>query len=517
MIKLAVWHLLALSVLLFASLAAAAGRKQPSLIFIVPDGYGVATSTLSREFDRVRSGKTDDRWHSLAVDEHIVGAIRSKSASSLVTDSAAAGTAFATGQSTKNGMISFNADLKALPTVLEGAKARKYNTGLVSTARVTHATPAAYSSHAFDRDEEASIAVQQLGGYILGRQVDLLWGGGRGFFLPGSDKDSSRDDDRDLISEAWGNGYQVLLNRSDFDSYASSASDGDRKRWKSKNKAHLPSLGLFTRSYMSYEIDRDESKEPSLKEMSLAALDALDSHDEPFFLMIESGRIDHAGHGNDPAAIAHETLAFVDAFKAVADWVDAHESTKGKKGDDKPEYLLFAAGDHETGGLTLPSGWDPAALVNVTHSCEYLATALPDEIEGLEGDDLASYIREKVFGAQLGLTGIADEDVQAVATALRNESAGQYDVSEALVKPVNLNAGLVWGTGDHSGVDISLHLHTKYDSFDLLKQFRGSHPNVWVADFVKKYLNLDLEPIGQKLAQDSSLGNYTALEAATPE
>lgn len=153
----------------------------------------------------------------------------------------------------------------------------------MTTSRVTHATPASWSAHVDDRDNEAEIASQQLGGYKLGRQVDLLWGGGYGFFLPNTTTGGGRKDGRNLIDEASKAGWQVVRNRTDFDAL------------KNGTNVKFPSLGLFTKSHMSYEIDRVPSKEPSLAEMSIAALNALHKAGKPFFIMIEGARIDHAG------------------------------------------------------------------------------------------------------------------------------------------------------------------------------------------------------------------------------
>lgn len=173
-----------------------------------------------------------------------------------------------------NAYIGVDIDQQPCGTVLEAAKAQGFNTALVSTSRITHATPASYSSHINDRDEENEIASQQLGGTPIGRAVDILWGGGRRHFLPNSSDDSSRDDDRDLIGEARQAGWDVLLDRAQFDSFHKG------------RKAKLPSLGLFTNSHMAYEIDRIPSKEPSLTEMTIKALDALKAEGKPFFIMV---------------------------------------------------------------------------------------------------------------------------------------------------------------------------------------------------------------------------------------
>jgi len=261
-------------------------KRSPSVIVLIPDGFGASQATLTREFLRAEYG-IDERFNKLAFDDYHVGSIMTKSANNLVTDSAAAGTAFACGANTNNGIIGYDENIEICPTVLEGAKAKGYRTGLVTTTRITHATPAAFSSHVYDRNLESDVAVMQLGEYVLGPQVDLLWGGGRSFFTPAS-ANGSRTDERDLVQEAKDKGWNVVLNREEFDAYGK---DGKVKRSRistRENWAQLPSLGLFADSHLDYEIDRDESEQPSLAEMAVGALNALDSEDEPFFLMVRS-------------------------------------------------------------------------------------------------------------------------------------------------------------------------------------------------------------------------------------
>ena len=264
-------------------------KRSPSVIILIPDGFGASQATLTREFLRARYG-IDERFNKLAFDDYHIGSLITKSANNLVTDSAAAGTAFSCGANTNNGIIGYDENIEICPTVLEGAKAKGYRTGLVTTTRITHATPAAFSSHVYDRNLESDVAVMQLGEYVLGPQVDLLWGGGRSFFTPAS-ANGSRTDERDLVQEAKDNGWNVVLNKEEFDAYGK---DGKAKRSRvstRENRAQLPSVGLFADSHLDYEIDRDENEQPSLAEMAIGALDALDADDEPFFLMVRSSFI----------------------------------------------------------------------------------------------------------------------------------------------------------------------------------------------------------------------------------
>lgn len=132
---------------------------------------------------------------------------------------------------------------------------------------------------------------------MLGRQVDILWGGGARHFQPNTTKGSSRKDSRDLIAEARAANWTTVLNRADFDAL------------KNGENVKFPSLGLFTQSHMSYELDRDPAVEPSLTEMTIAALTALKKAGKPFFIMAEAARIDHAAHNNDPLGELSRSVA----------------------------------------------------------------------------------------------------------------------------------------------------------------------------------------------------------------
>lgn len=123
---------------------------------------------------------------------------------------------------------------------------------MVVTSRITHASPAAFGSHVYDRDLEGIIASQLIGNTPLGHTVDILLGGGKCYFEPNTTETSCRDDATDLFADAAGKGYNVFTDRAGFDALDSGAN------------AALPFLGLFTSSHLSYEVDRNATKEPSL-------------------------------------------------------------------------------------------------------------------------------------------------------------------------------------------------------------------------------------------------------------
>ena len=187
-----------------------------------------------------------------------------------------------------------NDDGFPLGTVLEAAHLQGMYTGLVTTSRITHATPASinllsspskigFIAHIYDRDLEDKIAELEVGeGHPLGPVVDVLLGGGLCFFQPNTTAGSCRKDTKDVLAIGRRNGYNVFTNRAGFDQLQ-----------KGEN-ATKPYLGVFTSGHMSYEVDRNNSLEPSLVEMAETALTSLkrwsQTKNTGYFVMIEAAR-----------------------------------------------------------------------------------------------------------------------------------------------------------------------------------------------------------------------------------
>jgi alkaline phosphatase len=308
-------------------------KGKRNLIMMVSDGMGPTSLGLTRSYKQFAEGLPYSSQ--LVLDTHLIGQSRTRSTSSLVTDSAAGATAFACGLKSYNGAISVLDDHTPCGTVLEAAKKAGYMTGLVVTTRITDATPACFAAHVNMRSEEDRIAEQYIGDYPLGRVVDLFMGGGRCHFLPNTTKGSCREDDKDIIGTAKKRGFSYAESRSDFDDL------------KGGEALDLPFLGLFADTDIPYEIDRrfDSHIYPSLDEMAKTALKALSdatrTSEQGFFLMIEGSRIDHAGHANDPAAQVYEVLAYDAAFASVLAFLE----------NDPTPGVMVSTSDHETGGL----------------------------------------------------------------------------------------------------------------------------------------------------------------------
>lgn len=265
----------------------------------------------------------------------------------LVADSACSATQLATGVASGSEMIGLDYLGNPVETLLQHAKRSGKLTGLISDTRITHATPASFAAHQPHRSLEANIAVD-----LLTNQVDLMLSGGLGFFLPatptidtepaaftaiaehienaGQSLRSRRNDSRNLLLEAQQQGYQLAFDRHQL-----------------LTQQSLPLLGLFANSGMESAIryhrlreSGAERQQPSLKEMTVKALDLLSQHPDGFVLMIEGGQIDWAGHNNDVGSMLHELLRFDEAVQAVVDWVQERDDT-----------LVVVTADHETGSF----------------------------------------------------------------------------------------------------------------------------------------------------------------------
>ncbi len=302
-------------ILYFTALSFAGQAK--NIILMIGDGMGPAHVDIAWLYATRQLGK--NLVMTEVMDKGQTAYMVNDTADSTVTESAAAAVQMATGVKVLARAVGIGPDGKVLKTILEMAKEKGKATGLVTTSGITDATPAGFIAHVPRRSEEEKIAEQ-----LVKSDVKILLGGRKGFFLPEAEK-GRRKDGRNLLDEARQNGYIVV---------------GTAEEMKGAQGEKI--LGLFNSGNMLFEIDRKGSTEPSLNEMTMKALEVLDRNKEGFFLMVEAGRIDHAAHGNDIAAVISDTLAFDEAIKAAYDYQKSH-----------PDTLLIVTSDHETGGLAV--------------------------------------------------------------------------------------------------------------------------------------------------------------------
>lgn len=293
-------------VFLMASLPASGADRPKNIILLIGDGMGVAHLTFSH---LATGGLNAERMP-------VGGLIKTFPFGGMVTDSAASGTAMATGYKTKNGVISLSPEGDTLRTVLESAEARGMSTGLVATSSITHATPAVFAAHVTSRRMEAEIARQ-----MAQSGVDVLVGGGWSFFVPHDIAGSRRTDDLDLI--------EVLKKRM---TVVRSVEELMKLEGATAVAAFLASR----------ECPSAKERDYSLADLAAKAIEILAGGSEGFFLMIEGSQIDWAAHDNDGDGILHEMKDFDGAVGAALDFAEKNGAT-----------LVIMTSDHETGGFAL--------------------------------------------------------------------------------------------------------------------------------------------------------------------
>ena len=247
--------------------------KGQGIIFVVGDGMPTGVVRAMHEIRTGVFGRKDSNLYARLRDpKSSLGYMATASLSSIVTDSAPASAAWSTGVHTVNHTLAALPDGRPLKTIFELLKPRGVACGLVTTTRVTHATPAAWVSHQTDRDLEDAIAEE-----MLAFKPDVLLGGGRKHFDA-----AKRKDGKDLLAAFASAGYDVA---------------NDRDALLAAPASAKPLVGLFSSSHVAYYVDRlndsNLSKQPSLPEMTTAALRRLSKNPGGFLLQVEAGRIDH--------------------------------------------------------------------------------------------------------------------------------------------------------------------------------------------------------------------------------
>lgn len=353
-----------------ADASAQSNQRAKNVIFFVGDGMGVSTVTAARVFSVGVDGK-------LAMDEFPYTALsKTYSADTITPDSAPTMSSMVSGVNTNNGVIGFddkteykdflgNGDGAKTLTYFEQAKQLGKRVGVVSTARITHATPAACYAHINDRDNENAIALQPLptdatyNAQLVGG-LDLIAGGGRRHFVPNTVNDDegskgSRTDGRDLRVEYQAAGYSYVWNEND---------------WTTLGQADLPVLALFENSHMEWEHDRpsDFGGEPSLADLTTKSIQLLSGTPEGFFLHVESGRIDHAHHAGNAYRAITDTEEFDEAIAAALALVDLNETLIVVSADHSHVFNIAGYPLRPANELTYPVFNAPADYLAATNS-----------------------------------------------------------------------------------------------------------------------------------------------------
>ncbi|MGP1500453.1 alkaline phosphatase [Bergeyella cardium] len=281
------------------------GKKAKNIIFMVSDGMSSGTLAMANLYSNRILGRNGN-WMNLYLENKVSRALMdTASASSIVTDSAAASSAFGGGIRVKNGVLNIGANGEKHLPIWQKFKMKGKKAGCVTTVTITHATPAGFCINSQKRKAEPEIAEMYAN---IG--FDVMMGGGDENFNP-----EKRADKKDVYALYKQKGYQIFKDRNDF-------------KKVDKNK---PILGVFNHGALPYSIDRSSNKElqsvPTLAEMAKVAIDQMKDHKQGFVLQVEAGKVDWAAHGNDVAALIHDQLAFDEAIKVVMDFAEKDGET----------------------------------------------------------------------------------------------------------------------------------------------------------------------------------------------
>lgn len=437
-----------------------------NVVLMLSDGTAAGAVTLSRWF----------KGAPLHLDSHLSGAVAVYNTESIITDSAPAATAFATGYHTGDNMISvlpatysipgtaFPKDMANRPiaSVLEGARLTGRSTGLIATANVQHASPAAFSAHWFDRNNYEEIAEQQ-----VFSALDVVFGGGAMHLLPKNQK-GTRLDGENLIEELRTKGVQLVTTAAEM-----------------RKINHGKVWGLFADDYLAYEIDRKRAtpEQPTLAEMTAKSLEILNQNEKGFFLFVEGSKVDWAAHSNDPVGVVSDFLAFDDAAKVAFDFAKTDGNT-----------LVIVVSDHATGGLTIGNdhtngNYSKTTIESVVSSIKSAKESVESVLSRLDKPVTPKILRDALKQAY-GITDVSDDEITTIMAAENG-----YQVATEIGRVFSRRTKIGWTTRGHTGEDTFLWSYGPGRPIGLLQ-------NIDVAKVAANALGVDLANVNQRLFSD---------------
>ncbi|MEE9452210.1 MAG: alkaline phosphatase, partial [Gammaproteobacteria bacterium] len=433
-------------------------QSSKNLIIMIGDGMGPAQVTLARLY-----AKTYLDQEQLVLDQLWVGMnntfaqadVYKNETKAIVSDSAAAATALATGHRTYNRSIAISNEAMGRPyaSIMQAAKNEGKATGLITTTRVTHATPAAFFAHVRHRDMENAIASQ-----YLDKDIDVILGGGEENFVSDPKKShfgqAQREDGLDLITEFENKGYHIV-----YDQEALQTSKTDKL------------LGLFSASHIPYNIDRDDSV-PNLSQQLQKALTILSQNDVGFVLLVEGGRIDQAAHANDAYSTILETLEFDQAIAIALKYAQQH-----------PDTSLIVTADHETGGMSIARDQDNSVDLSILHEQKAASETISQLLKTADS-------KAKIIDILVNYLGDQDWQDSEIAQLLAEKNDKESVLNDIIAK----RARIGWTSTAHTGVDVGTYAFGPVT--DLL---RGYIENTEVNTASLSTLELDLDQAEQQL------------------
>ena len=391
---------------LIVSLQGTEFTEPKNIIYMIGDGMGanIIQATQEKYANELYGGK-------LAINYlNKMGTHSSYSASDKTTDSAAGGTALATGHKTANYTVGLNVDHTiSYKSVLELAAEKGKSTGIVVTKSVTDATPASFTAHVEDRKMQNEIAKQQLQKIVDGT-LDLVLGGGSEY-------------------------YEYFDNEAVFEEAESKGMTYSEK-WEDTKDDKLPLVGLYARDALL----TTSPVVPSLAQMTEFALGLLSEDENGFFLLVEGSQIDTEGHDNDLNGQLHEMYQFDCAIAVVMEFMVSH-----------PDTVVIVTADHETGGLYFPEEgygngdkyaylYDDHSFINVpVYALGHGTDALGGVMENVDlAGFVASLMGEENFAQESVVKDIYNDQTNGKLTFSFDETKTSYELfSEEMLASID--------------------------------------------------------------------------------
>ena len=409
--------------------------QTPKYVFyVIGDGMGLSQAYLAQQYNKATNGG-DINFMNFPVRTFV----STFCANSLVTDSAASGTALATGSKTDSGQLGTLPDGSPVTSLAEMAKKKGLGAGVVTSVGINHATPAAFYAKVKSRNDYDIINQQ-----LIDHNIDFAAGA---TFLATK---GSTVKPEDWVAKAKAAGIEVFVGKDQYKTVK-----GKRVIYLSEN---------LDRSQIHYEVDIQPS-ETSLQDFTKGAIDYLSTNfKKGFFLMIEGGLVDGTGHSTDAAACVNEVTGLSKALDIVLDFYAKHPN----------ETLIVVTADHETGGLTMGAGaysLSPKVLENSKLSKEELSAKLI-EMRKSENEvtwsELKDFLRKNYgFWDTIELTA-DDENRLAQAykdfflTRTSSQEKNLYSTNEqlavAIIKVLEKHAEVTWAFSSHSGIPVPVYV-----------------------------------------------------------
>lgn len=281
-------------------------KKAKNIIFLVSDGMSIGTLTMTDIFLNRKYNKSS-AWLDLYRQNKVTRALMdTASASSLVTDSAAASSSWGSGFRVNNGSLNIGVNGEKYLPIWQKFKQKGKKVGCVTTVPITHATPAGFCVNNISRNGQDEIALD-----YLNLRFDVMLGGGVENF-----SSELRKDKKDVLSMFQQANFNVVKTKEEL-----------------KNvKENKPTLGVFYQDGLPYFMDREQDENliktiPTLSDMTEFAIHAMKNHNEGFVLQVESGKVDWSAHANDIGALIYEQIQFEQAVETAIQFAENREDT----------------------------------------------------------------------------------------------------------------------------------------------------------------------------------------------